>query len=137
MLFSIANAADVTETATSQGGIMNFLPLIAIFTVFYFLMIRPQSKRVKAEKTMRDNLKIGNKVITTSGIFGTITEIDSEAELISISISKGTEVTMYKSSIASILNTKEPENTKTPKKIKADKSQVDASQNTDTPENKG
>jgi preprotein translocase subunit YajC len=57
------------------GGVIGFLPLILIFVVFYFLLIRPQQKKAKEQKNMLDNLKKGDKVITSGGEYGIIEEV--------------------------------------------------------------
>ena len=113
MLNAIAHASEATTTAQANP-IMGFLPIIIIFAVFYFLIIRPQSKRAKEEQTMRNSLQIGNKVVTTSGIFGTISEIDNEKGVVSVSLAKDVTVVMYKTSIANVLKDKKEE-TKTEK----------------------
>ena len=56
-------------------GITQFLPLILMFVVIYFLMIRPQQKRVKQEKEYEANIKVGDRIITKSGIHGKISEL--------------------------------------------------------------
>ena len=113
MLNAIAHASESTTTAQANP-IMGFLPIIIIFAVFYFLIIRPQSKRAKEEQTMRNSIQIGNKVVTTSGIFGTISEIDNEKGVVSVSLAKDVTVVMYKTSIANVLKDKKDE-TKTEK----------------------
>lgn len=76
----------MTAPAGGEGGgnpIMGFLPLILMFLVFYFLLIRPQSKRQKEAETMRQALKKGDHVITSGGIHGTIEGIkDNDVLLI-------------------------------------------------------
>ena len=69
--------------AADGGGIMQFLPMIAIAVVFYFFMIRPQMKRSKEAKSFRENLAIGDKVITSGGIHGKVLEITDTNVLIS------------------------------------------------------
>ncbi len=54
---------------------MNILPYVAMIAVFYFLMIRPQQKRAKTERTFESNLKVGDKIVTKSGIHGKISEL--------------------------------------------------------------
>jgi len=77
------------------GGIMGFLPLILIFVIFYFLMIRPQQKKAKEHKAMLDNLKKGDKIITSGGIYGLIEEVRPNSvtikagENVKIKIGKG------------------------------------------------
>src|SRR4030067_2008034 len=60
------------------GMVTSFLPLILIFVIFYFLLIRPQSKKAKEHKQMLDNLKKGDKVMTTGGVFGVIEDLDEK-----------------------------------------------------------
>ena len=59
----------------SGQGIAQFIPLILIFIIFYFFLIRPQQKRVKDHKAMVENLKKGDKVVTSGGITGTISRV--------------------------------------------------------------
>ncbi len=68
---SIAYAAG--PAAGGAGGIASFLPLILIFVVFYFLLIRPQQKQAKQHRQFLSDLKTGNKVVTKGGVYGTIT----------------------------------------------------------------
>lgn len=107
MFSNIAYAG--AETSSQPSAIMQFLPIVVIFAIFYFLIIRPQSKKAKAENQMREALQIGNKVVTTAGIFGQVVEIHKEKSLISVSIAKDVTVVMYKSSIANVLKENEPE----------------------------
>ena len=81
----------------SGGGLVGLLPLVLMFAIFYFLLIRPQQKKAKAHKDMLNNLKRGDSVVTTGGIFGRITEIKDtgiilevgEKEKIQIKLAKG------------------------------------------------
>ena len=59
----------------SNSGIGQFIPLILIFVIFYFFLIRPQQKKVKEHKIMVGNLKRGDKVITSGGIIGTVERV--------------------------------------------------------------
>jgi preprotein translocase subunit YajC len=58
------------------GGLMGLLPLVLMFAIFYFLLIRPQQKKAKEHKAMLSNLKRGDSIITTGGIYGRIVEIN-------------------------------------------------------------
>jgi preprotein translocase subunit YajC len=80
-------------------GIGQFIPLILIFVIFYFFLIRPQQKKVKEHKIMVDNLKRGDKIITSSGIIGTVERIiDNEkaevliAENVKVEVIKATGI---------------------------------------------
>jgi len=70
--------------------LQSFLPLILIFVIFYFLLIRPQSKKAKEHKQMLENLKKGDKIMTNGGILGVIEEID--ANILTIKIGVGSDV---------------------------------------------
>ncbi len=60
----------------AQGGFTAFVPLILMFVIFYFLLIRPQQKKTKEHRAMIDNLKKGDKIITAGGIYGRITGLE-------------------------------------------------------------
>jgi preprotein translocase subunit YajC len=108
MFQSIAYAQDsAPQEKTMTQQLIGLAPIFVVFIIFYFLIIRPQSKRSKEEQQMRNTLQIGNKVITVGGVFGTITEIDSEKGVVSLNIAPNVNITMYKSSIASLLKEKE------------------------------
>ena len=78
-----------------SAGIGQFIPLILIFVIFYFFLIRPQQKKVKDHKLMVENLKRGDKVITSGGIIGTIERI-IDAEKAEVSISDNVKVEVVK-----------------------------------------
>jgi len=87
------------QAASGQGGqIMAFLPLILLFAVFYFLLIRPQQKRAKTHKTFMENLKKGDKVVTSGGLYGTITGVTDDA--VTIEIAEKVRVRILKSAVA-------------------------------------
>lgn len=69
------NALLALQATAEQNPIMSFLPIILIFVVFYFFMIRPQMKRQKELNNFRNSLQKGDKVVTTGGIYGKITEV--------------------------------------------------------------
>ena len=69
----------------SDSGIAQFIPLILIFVIFYFFLIRPQQKKVKEHKQMVENLKKGDKVITSGGIVGTVERV-MENEMLEVRI---------------------------------------------------
>ena len=79
-----------------SSGIGQFIPLILIFVIFYFFLIRPQQKKVKDHKLMVDNLKRGDKVITSGGIIGTVERI-MENDKLEIQISENVNVEIIKS----------------------------------------
>ena len=80
-----------------DAGIGQFIPLILIFVIFYFFLIRPQQKKVKDHKLMVENLKRGDKVITTGGIVGTIERI-IDNEKVEVEISENVKVEIVRMS---------------------------------------
>tara|TARA_Y100000817_G_scaffold295750_1_gene270762 strand:- start:122 stop:409 length:288 start_codon:yes stop_codon:yes gene_type:complete len=91
----------------SSSGIGQFIPLILIFVIFYFFLIRPQQKKVKEHKIMVENLKRGDKIITSGGILGTVERImeNDKAEII---IGNDTKVEIIRSTgVQSLLNNQE------------------------------
>ena len=92
----------------SKSGIGQFIPLILIFVIFYFFLIRPQQKKVKDHKIMVGNLKRGDKVITSGGIIGTVERV-MENDKAEIKISDSVNVEIIKSTgIQGLVNTPEP-----------------------------
>ena len=92
----------------SSSGIGQFIPLILIFVIFYFFLIRPQQKKVKEHKNMVENLKRGDQIITSGGIVGTIDRVmdNDRAEVI---IGESTKVEIIKSTgVQGLLKTQEP-----------------------------
>ena len=91
-----------------DAGIGQFIPLILIFVIFYFFLIRPQQKKVKEHKVMVENLKRGDKVVTTGGIVGTVERI-IDNEKVEVNISDNVNVEIVRSSgIQGLVNTVEP-----------------------------
>lgn len=94
-MISTAFAMGAGEGGQAAGGLAGFLPIIILFAIFYFLLIRPQQKKAKEHREMISNLKKGNRIITSGGIYGTITSIDDTtigleiAEKVKIKISRG------------------------------------------------
>ena len=92
----------------SNSGIGQFIPLILIFVIFYFFLIRPQQKKVKEHKLMVQNLKRGDKVITSGGIIGTVERV-MENDRAEIEIADNVKVEIIKSTgVQGLANTPEP-----------------------------
>ena len=90
-----------------NSGISQFIPLILIFVIFYFFLIRPQQKKVKEHKAMVEGLKRGDKVITSGGITGTVERI-IDNDKVEVEISENVKVEIVKSTgIQGLLNTQE------------------------------
>ncbi|MCQ2227488.1 MAG: preprotein translocase subunit YajC [Bacteroidales bacterium] len=84
--------------AEQPNAFMSFLPLILILVVFYFFMIRPQQKRQKELNKFRDELKKGDHVITTGGVYGKVSKIDGNK--ITLTVSENVDIVFDKSAIA-------------------------------------
>jgi len=84
MDFFIQNAWAEAQTASSGESLISLLPLVVLFVVFYFLLIRPQTKRVKEHKKMVDSLAKGDEVVTNGGLLGRIIELGDNFVLLEI-----------------------------------------------------
>jgi preprotein translocase subunit YajC len=103
--------AQTTGAATAGGGtaemVQQFLPLIAIVGIFYFLLIRPQQQKAKQLKAQLSDLRRGDNVITSGGIIGTIARIINDDEL-SVEIAEGVRVRVVRSTITGVTGKGEP-----------------------------
>jgi|TARA_B100001741_G_scaffold313172_1_gene318398 preprotein translocase subunit YajC len=86
----------------NSQGFVQFIPLILIFVIFYFFLIRPQQKRVKDHKTMVESLKRGDEVITSGGIIGTVDRV-MEDDRIEVILADNVKVQIIKTTITSLL----------------------------------
>ncbi len=101
LFISSAQAADAAPAeAAQQGGIMAFLPMIVIFVIFYFLLIRPQTKRAKEHKAMVSALAKGDEVVM-SGMLGRVTDLDEN--FITVEIASGVAVKFQRHAVTQVL----------------------------------
>ncbi len=105
---------DLLQTAPAgpggaAGGLIQFLPMIFIFVIFYFLLIAPMRKKQKKTQEMLSKLKKGDEVITGGGIFGRITALDEERGFVILQISDNTKVKVLRSAVQGLVG--EPETT--------------------------
>lgn len=98
------STAFAQSAAGGAGGfsLQGLLPFVLIFIIFYFLLIRPQQKRVKQHKLMVESLKRGNKVLTAGGILGVVTKAVDGSETISVEISQGVTVELARQMISEV-----------------------------------
>ncbi|UYV38799.1 preprotein translocase subunit YajC [Rhodobacteraceae bacterium D3-12] len=89
------------------GAIAQFLPLILIFAIMYFLLIRPQQKKMKEHQAMIEAVRRGDQVITQGGIIGKVTKVKDDGEL-EVEIADGVKVRVIKSTLAQVLSKTEP-----------------------------
>ena len=97
--FFIASA--YAQDATPQGGLMSFLPLIIIFVIFYFLLIRPQRKRAKEHKNLVAALSVGDEVVTNGGLLGKITKVGES--FVTVELGENMKIKIQKHAIASVM----------------------------------
>lgn len=139
--------AQAAAPAQNDASLLSLLPMVGILVLFYFLLIRPQSKRAKEHKQMVETLQRGDEVITNGGILGQIINVSENYAI--VEIASGLEVTVLKSSVQTLLpkgtlKSIEPKNksqkTKTPKPSTGDNKEEsesgEASENKDAETNK-
>jgi len=101
LFISTAHAAPAPATA---GGGMEMIIMLAVFgLVFFFMIYRPQAKRVKEHKALMSALTKGDEVLTQGGIVGKIVKVSDEKEFLVVSVTEGTEVTIQKGAITAVL----------------------------------
>ncbi len=100
----LISSAIAQETSASplagQAGLMNYLPFILIFAVFYFLVIRPQQKQLVAQNKMIQALQRGDRIVMSGGIHGKITRLDDT--ILTIEIANGVEIRVDRSSVQAL-----------------------------------
>ena len=104
-----------------NSGIGQFIPLILIFVVFYFFLIRPQQKKVKEHKLMVESLKRGDKVITSGGIIGTINKVADNREL-TLEVAENVEIKIASGMVADLYAMPEVQKKEPPKEENKSKS---------------
>ena len=109
MLISAAYAqgTGLSGLFDNQSALIQFLPLVLIFVVFYFLLIRPQQRKAKDHRAMLDALRRGDRVVTGGGIIGTVARVDSPEEVV-VDIAEGVRVRVVRSTITSVLAKPDP-----------------------------
>ena len=101
MLMESISWSEVTSGGgTSTSSLLSFVPFILIFVIFYFLLIRPQQKKQKELKALLDTLKKGDKIVTTSGIWGTVANLGKDT--VTLQIADNTKIQMQLEYIARV-----------------------------------
>jgi preprotein translocase subunit YajC len=109
MLISTADAqgTGLSGLFDNQSALIQFLPLVLIFVVFYFLLIRPQQRKARDHRTTLDALRRGDRVVTGGGIIGTVVRVDSPDEVV-IDIADGVRVRVVRSTITNVVAKPDP-----------------------------
>ncbi|HWB47993.1 MAG TPA: preprotein translocase subunit YajC [Stellaceae bacterium] len=91
-----------------QSALIQFLPLVLIFVVFYFLLIRPQQQKQKQQRSMLDALRRGDRVVTGGGILGTVNRVTPGSDEIEVDIASNVRVRVLRSTISTVLTKPDP-----------------------------
>ena len=103
MLFINDALAQTTAAAPAQGSVAGmFIQLGLIFLIFYFLLIRPQQKKIKQQEAMLNAIKKGDKIITNGGVYGKV--VDAEPFDLIVGIAKGVEVKIVRAMVREVIN---------------------------------
>lgn len=101
MSFFISDAMAQADSAAQGDPIMQFLPLVILFVIFYFLLIRPQQKKAKEHKLMVQGLKKGDEIVTSGGIVGKVNEVSEN--FLTCQIAENVEVKLQSHAISTVL----------------------------------
>lgn len=101
MLLNLLIEPAYAQDAPAGGGIVSFLPLVLIFVLFYFLLIRPQQKRAKEHQAMITALATGDEVVSGGGVLGKITDVGEQ--FVTVEVAKEVKVKMQKHTITTVL----------------------------------
>jgi len=102
-----ATPAFAQAAGGAGGAFTSFVPLILIFGIMYFLLIRPQQKKVKEHRAMVEALRRGDQIVTQGGVIGKVTKVVDDTE-VKVEIASGTEVRVVRATIQQVLNKTEP-----------------------------
>jgi preprotein translocase subunit YajC len=94
----------------APGGfdLIQFVPLVLIFAIFYFLLIRPQQKKMKDHREMLSKISRNDRIVTNGGLIGKVTRVDADKDELTVEISEGVKVKVRQSMIADVLAKTEP-----------------------------
>lgn len=95
------------QAAGAGSALTSFVPLILIFAIMYFLLIRPQQKKVKEHQKMVDALRKGDQVVTAGGLIGKVSKVKDEKE-VEVEVATGVKVRVVKGTIAQVLTRTDP-----------------------------
>ena len=95
------NYAHAQAAAQQPSMLASFIPLILIFLIFYFLLIRPQQKKQKEHRKLLDSIQRGDEILSSGGILGKVIKVDNDK--LTVEISKGVNVTIIRSTVADVI----------------------------------
>jgi preprotein translocase subunit YajC len=104
-LISSAFAQEATSAAAKQPSLLaSIAPMVLIMAVFYFLIIRPQSKKVNEHKATISTIKKGDQIVTAGGVYGTVTKVDSDKNTLHVQIAEGVQIKIKQDTVAEVIN---------------------------------
>ncbi|MGB0660200.1 MAG: preprotein translocase subunit YajC [Mangrovicoccus sp.] len=92
----------------SASAITQFIPFILVFAIMYFLLIRPQQKKVKEHQKMVQALRRGDQLVTQGGVIGKVTKVKDDADELEVEIAEGVKVRVVRSTVSQVLSKTEP-----------------------------
>ena len=95
------NYAHAQVAAQQPSMLASFIPLILIFLIFYFLLIRPQQKKQKEHKVLLDSIQRGDEILSSGGILGKVIKVDNDK--LTVEIAKGVNVSIIRSTVADVI----------------------------------
>lgn len=98
---ALAEGAGAAAGQPADGGLLGLLPLLLIFVLFYFMLIRPQAKRAKEHKNMVEALGKGDEVVTNGGVLGRITDVGES--FLTLNIAEGVDIKVQKQSVSALV----------------------------------
>ncbi len=107
MLISPAFAQDAAAAGGAGGALFQLLPLVLIFGVFYFLVLRPQQKKMKAHRAMLAALRRGDRIVTSGGLIGTIAKVVDDNELL-VDLAENVRVRVSRAAVAEVTAKTDP-----------------------------
>ncbi|MCV2880907.1 preprotein translocase subunit YajC [Actibacterium sp. XHP0104] len=102
-----ATPAYAQAAGGAGGALTSFAPLLLIFAIMYFLMIRPQQKKMKEHKAMVEALRRGDQIVTAGGLIGKVSKVKDDTE-VEVELAEGVKVRVVRSTIAQVMNKTEP-----------------------------
>ncbi len=104
---ALGPAPALAQQGDAAAAITSFIPLILIFLIMYFLLIRPQQRKVKEHQKMVEAIRRGDQVVTQGGLIGKVTKVKDDNE-IEVELSEGVRVRVVQSTVAQVLSKTEP-----------------------------
>lgn len=105
-MFFITSAFADTKSAQTTNGFGSLITLVALFAIMYFLLIRPQQKKQKQHQELIKKIKVGDKVMTNSGLIATVAKLPNDNEVV-LEIAEGTKCKFVRSTIVQVISTQE------------------------------